>query len=298
MDLINEIRQKLAAGEAGWWYINSQNAYVFKDSDIYGVAIPYTHEKEINERFSNCRLQTYTTTLQSSSHTTKFLRLSCSVKSLRNEFATVCSHFIELGNNNDNRNSIISNPIQWWNKWCELMGNAIYNKQCYSVIAEMEAYLYLMSKGKKVEWTASICGSKDFESTNESFEVKSTIKRYDTKVEISGQHQLKTPKPTKLLFCRMEESPIGNSINDMLEKLVKYGLSESELEQQLQSMGFEYGQSIRDKKYKTLDKWIYDVDKDFPKITEKSFKEDKYPDGVEHIKYTINLSNLSHDNWD
>ena len=41
MDLVDTIREKFAAGgDFGWWPIENQDAFVFKDSEIFGVAIP------------------------------------------------------------------------------------------------------------------------------------------------------------------------------------------------------------------------------------------------------------------
>ena len=75
----------------------------------------------------------------------------------------------------------------------------------------------------------------------------------------------------------MEESLEGVSINDVKAILVSKGYDENKLEIELERQGFEKGTSIRNKKYKVLEKRKYEVNDSFPKIVQESFKDDKYP---------------------
>ncbi len=48
----------------------------------------------------------------------------------------------------------MAEPLDWWKKWRELMGNAISNKEAYSVIAEMMVLDDLYVNDNTIEWTA------------------------------------------------------------------------------------------------------------------------------------------------
>ena len=140
-----------------------------------------------------------------------------------------------------------------------------------------------------IEWTAVNAGSHDIEGYESSYEVKSTVKRYGATITIAGQHQLQSLKRLQLYFCRLEQSKSGISINDMKDKLVADGYDKDKIEQQLYQLGYERGASIREEKYKVDDK--------FPKITKASFKDDRIPESVIQITYTIDLDGLDYTVW-
>ncbi len=177
------------------------------------------------------------------------------------------------------------------------MGNAIHDKAPYSVLCEMVVLDYVRSFDPSAEWIAAISGTHDIESESHSYEVKSTIKRYGSSITVSSQYQLLTPKPLDLFFLRVEESPTGISINDMKLELVNKGYNESKLEGQLLKAGYELGASARNKKYSILEKRVYKVDDEFPKITEKTFKGDVAPKGISQITYVVDLEVPSFDIW-
>jgi hypothetical protein len=80
----------------------------------------------------------------------------------------------------------------------------------------------------------------------------------------------------------------------MKSKLISIGYDESLIESQLEQRGFMPGNSIRDKKYNLLEKRKYDVDDNFPRIVESSFKNDVYPKNIIKILYTIDLEGLDY----
>ena len=127
--------------------------------------------------------------------------------------------------------------------------------------------------------------------------MKSTVKRYGATVTIVGQHQLQSMKRLQLYFCRLEQSKSGISINDMKDKLVADGYDKDKIEQQLYQLGYEKGASIREEKYKVLEKRKYEVDDKFPKITKASFKDERIPESVIQITYTIDLDGLEYTVW-
>ena len=268
---------------------------VIRDNEGYGVAIEFDDIRDISEKFANSRL--FSRTLAIGGIEKKYLILSCMLDSLRYEFATVCAQFVEPGIDGIDRKNLMSEPLEWWKKWRELMGNTISNKEAYSVIAEMMVLDDLYTQDNTVEWTAVNSGSHDIEGNESSYEVKSTVKRYGATITISGQHQLQSLKRLQLYFCRLEESRTGISINDMKDRLVADGYDKDKIEQQLYQLGYERGASIREEKYKVLEKRKYEVDDTFPKITKASFKDDHIPESITQITYTIDLDGLEYTVW-
>lgn len=299
MELLEEIRECFASTQDGARIIKTlpaeYPAIVIRNNEGYGVAIEFNDSRDVSEKFANSRL--FTAILIIGGEEKKYLILSCMLDSLRYEFATVCAQFIEPGIDGIDRKNLIAQPLEWWKRWRELLGNAISNKEAYSVIAEMLVLDRIFVNDKSVEWTAINAGSHDIEGDNNSYEVKSTIKRYGSTITISGQHQLQSKKKLQIYFCRFEKSKEGISVNDLVKVLLSHGYDRDKLEKELYQLGYEKGSSIREVKYKVLEKRIYEVNDEFPKITNTSFKENHIPDSIIQITYTIDLDGLNYTVW-
>lgn len=299
MDLLKDIRNCFAGTQSGAWILGSlpskYPAHAIRYAGEYGVILNCDDELLVSEWFANCHF--YTKRLVINGVENNYLCLSSSVDSLRHEFAVVCAQFVDPGENGIERENLLSNPHEWWQNWKELMGNTIRSYKTYDVIAEMIALEYLYKRDTSIVWEAVTGGSHDIESASASYEVKSTIKKYDANITISGQHQLTRAKKLDLLFCRLEKSVSGVSIDDLYERLVQAGYDAYKLEQQLEQIGFEKGCSARAEKYRILEKRRYEVNEDFPKITDESFKGDRKPEGIVRITYTVNLDGISYTSW-
>lgn len=299
MNILDEIREYFASIKRGVREIKNVPkqfpAVVIRMNDEYGVAMLFDKEEDIYEKFANAKL--YSKEICIDGIVRKYLILSCFIENVRNEFATLCVQFIGPGENGEDRRKLLDNPIEWWKHWKELLGNSIYDRKPYSIIAEMLVLEHLYKMNKNVEWAAANSGSHDIEGDNESFEVKSTIKRYRSIITIAGQHQLFSKKKLYLYFCRLEESNTGLSVNDIKIKLTNLGYDDAKLEMQLVKQGYELGSSIRESKYKVLEKRKYFVDNNFPKITKDSFKDGIFPKSVVQITYSLDLDGIDYTVW-
>jgi len=302
MELLSEIREGFASMEYGFRPINSlpndYPAFIMREDGEYGVAVPCSKATvPINEHFANCRIRSRTYQLSGSDVAVDYICLTCSMINLRYEFATICAQFVDAGIEGNDRRELLLNPQKWWSDWKSLLGNSIHDKSAYSIIAEMLVLDTLFKNDNTVTWSAITAGSQDIESSSACYEVKSTIKKYDNTVTISSQHQLRSEKPLYLFFCRLEKSILGVSINDIKKSLVAHGYDDNLLETQLESYGYEKYASSRNEKYKVLEKKMFTVDDDFPQITLSSFKDNKLPESILHILYTVDLSGLPYKNW-
>ena len=298
MNVLEEIRDCFAALQPGYRRLNCTGeyaAYVIKDSGLYGVAFTFADYEIISEKFSSCRMISKEMFIESKQGT--YLLLMCDEYNLRYEFASLCAHFANPGESGRERKKIIADPRKWWESWCKLLGNKMSEKSAYAEIAEMIVLDHLFQHDKSVKWTAKQNGSHDIESDTGSFEIKSTVSRYETEITITGQHQLFSERKLELYFIRMEKSSAGISIDDMKEKLLSHGYDEGLLEDQLIKAGFEMGAGARKQKYKILEKRVYTVDDSFPKITNDSFVSGHMPESIIRITYTIDLNGIDYNVW-
>ena len=226
--------------------------------------------------------------------TKKYLVLSCSDEKYRNNFAELSCDFVNPGSDGSNRIKLLSDPLAWWSQWVGLLGDKKSNRKSYDIISELLALDFLYQKDDTVVWKAAEAGTHDIESATENFEVKSTIKKSETCITISNQHQLESANKLSLLFFRLEKSLSGVSINDVLKSLVIHGYDKGLIESQMMKKGYVKGSSIRDVKYKILEIRKFDVNEDFPKIVETSFKNNVFPKNIVKILYTIDLEGLDY----
>jgi hypothetical protein len=260
------------------------------------VAIPLDQDLVISERFSNVKLWSKDILIGNDERT--LLLLTSSIESSRNEFASVCAQFIDPGTGGTERMKLINNPAGWWNKWKTLLGNSVEEKATYSILGEILAYEKLISDGKNPVWSALKRSTHDLEMEDCSFEVKSTINRYETTVTINSQFQIQdTGKETSLIFCRFEPSETGISISDMVDRLVSRGIERELLNNGLEHMSLEEGCSARLEKYRLLEMRKYSINDSFPSINATSFKGDKIPEAVIQIIYKVDLISLEYENW-
>lgn len=267
-------------------------AFVFHQNQEYGIAVPYLGKELINEHFSDCRFYSQNLTIDNA--TQNYLVLSSTNESLHHEFGIFCIQFVDPGTNGEDRDNLLNAPIEWWQKWSELLGNTISDKAPYSVIAEMAILNFLYRNDKSIEWSPVNSGSNDIESPMAGFEVKSTISRYGSEITIAGQHQLLARNDLTLFFCRMEQSPKGLSIQSMSNVLIHNGYSKDKIEAQLKSLNYEAGSQTTKKSYKFLEVGKYPINAEFPRIVNDSFKIGHLPDGIIKITYSLSLAGLQH----
>lgn len=298
MDLVSEIRKLFAEVKDNnalslMTLVTQYPAWVIRKNGWYGIGIPNISNQTISERFSSVRI--WSQTMNIGGEEKNLLLLSSEIEYLRYEFAAVCAEFTDPGGDGELRRILTANPTQWWEKWRSLLGNSVQNKLAYSVLGEMLIYKHLLMNGEAAKWSAIEKSTHDIETNSRSYEVKSTIKRYESSVTINSQYQLKKPADgLYLCFCRFEESLAGKSIEDMANEIAALGDSYDQINIALEKMGFEKGSSARNKKYKLHEARKYEVNEKFPQITTDSFVDGKMPDGIVKLVYEVDLNGLNY----
>ena len=114
-ELVQEIKTHFATGLNGLRKIASlseeYSAYTYRNSGVYGLAIEYSDNKEINETANEVIYCTQTLLKETGEQ--KFLLLTCLDEEYRNQFAELSYSFITPGDNGENRKSILTDPISW-----------------------------------------------------------------------------------------------------------------------------------------------------------------------------------------
>ncbi len=267
-------------------------AWVFREDGRFGVAVPLVTKAWITEFFAGAKLGTVERDVGGRIRT--LLRLDSGCEALRNEFAVVCAQFIDPGLEGHERATLIADPLAWWNRWRQLLGNTNRNRQAYSALGELLSLERLRFKGVDARWVGPLQGSVDLEAKSASYEVKSTLSRYGSVVHIAGQFQLNRAKhmPLYLIHQRFEPSMIGDSIDSVVLRLVECGVPVEELEVLLARDGLHAGGATRTETYRLLESTIYAVNDEFPSITPSSFLAGVIPAGIVSIEYDVDLSAL------
>lgn len=268
-------------------------AWVFREGDRFGVAVECSEPLEISEGFAGAKLRTVERVVAGKHQ--RFLRLESSIEWLRNEFGLICEHMISVESGIAVRQALLADPLAWWQRWRHLLGNALVDKHGYDVLAELLALEALVIKGATYEWSGPFGGVVDIKTPTTDYEVKSTISRYGSVINISGQFQLaaSSGKPLKLIHFRFEPVNDGLSIDLICDRLIALGVDAVMLEGALQRLGMEAGCSARKEEYNLLEARSYTVDDSFPRISPASFIGGVLPEGVVQFEYRVDLSGLT-----
>lgn len=269
---------------------NETDCFAVNASGFKGIAIETNQEVLINESFNKVEILNCLIDIGGSSKKVVFL---CTKEhEMQEQYGLLCLDFVE------HKKIIQSDPMSWFNQWKELIGNIKQDKMVYDIIGEMKTLLLLAKQNTNLKWTASEIGTFDISCDQGFYEVKSTVSKTTQEVVIHNQYQLSTnglDKKLYLVFCKMEKSDSGDSIDSLVESLVKEGFSRTDLDNYLTSKGYGVGKSERKTTYMFHEIRKYLVDNDFPKITKESFVGHAFPIGITKLEYTISLDSLNYE---
>ena len=268
-------------------------AWIIKADGRIGVAIPYEGKKNFYGAFARVELER----IDSFRGDGYWLYLSMAIGEKKTsilQFASVCHDFVRTGDDGGIRRQIAAHPEKWWDSWCSLLGNATHEQMVHAVVGEMMVWSYLLKHGYKPKWTGSKRKCLDFVAGHRAWEIKSTLNRTELKVTVHGQYQLATNQgeSLELIFCRMEESERGISVNQLVEELESMDIDGCYLENELRALGLREGSIARDRRFRLLEARVYQIDEHFPVIRESSFVGGCLPKGIVQLDYTIDLANL------
>lgn len=199
----------------------------------------------------------------------------------------------------DMRQQFSTDPESCFKALAELFGNKYSEVPAYSLLAELQLAEMLMQHGKLTDVNAQWLGVEgnvhDFELDTCSIEVKSTKNRADELV-VSSQYQLRKTnnKPLYVAFFKYEFT--GNeSIETVMNNHAPNTPEYTALMAKLSEKGIEPGDIQWQQKFHQIqDVRFYEVDANFPKITENDFITGQFPIGIDKIVYHVNLNNINY----
>ena len=274
-------------------------AWVIRTKDSRGVAVPVSSYIEIDESFSNIRIQCDQYNFEGQP-IQFYLTLLSPINQNENydKYSAICFDFVNTTDGSERR-KLTENPFAWWQEWKTLIGNVNKSREAHSVIAEMISLQHILEIGETVIWEGPSGGTVDIRGTTFDCEVKSSLSRYSDEIELSSELQLKKGVlPLHLYYCAFEKSESGTSIEMMVKRLVDLGMDEGTIEESLKEIGLNKGKASRLEKYHLLKFWDFKIDDDFPRIVPESFKGDSLPRGIKKIRYTVDLDGIDHTNMD
>lgn len=304
MQLVEEIRSKfshLSLHASNFYPVESMPitapAWIIKINNEYAVGVEVNSDIKVNEKFSNVFY--YTKEFSINNNFKYLLVLSTISNNLRNEFAGVAAMFLEPGENDFKRREIIAEPLSWWEKWKDLLGNKNVDNTIQGVLGELIFFYYLkqryLDKVSLDNWTGPNSGSQDFILDNEKFEIKSTLIKYNDIITVSSQFQLNKKTDNTLVFVRLEETNEYNnssnsfSINSIMKDIEKLGVNYGDINTMIDNLGFKEHSQDRSKKFELLEMRSYPINEDFPII---SIHDITNSTNILQITYKINLSGL------
>ena len=271
-------------------------AWTVRLIDGYGVAIPYSGD-DMNENFANARIFSTDNIMTTAGVKQRSLVLTTESSDIEGPFASLCAEFIEPGQDGSARNIILCDPVAWWKKWKELLGNRSIDARIYDTLGELSVLYMLLKSGENAIWNGPDGASYDIETDNGFVEIKSTVSRRKKEISISNKFQLFPPeKPLNVILCVFEPTvQTGWSINNLIAKFDEIGYNTQLLNHKLAERGFEEGMSARNKTFILHEMLRYTVGPDFPRITPESFVDGIWPLGITDITYTVDLSNMPYE---
>lgn len=272
------------------------DAYFVREGDWKGVAIPITNkeiiEKDFLANFENIKICIQNKQQIVNGKQMYLLSLLTKKEIPIDNFILLCVDFIEPGKDGKNRKEMITNPQKWVNNWKDLLGNKSENDMDYSYLGELIVLNYLLQHDENVELTER--GSHDLETKDKNYEIKTTILRYTSTIEIHSQYQLRrlNHNPLELYFVRLENSMEGVSINSIVKEIQNKNYDIERIMKKIKDVSTV----SREKKYKVLEVRKYDINEEFPQITSNSFKNNSIPENIINIKYVIDLEGIKYEN--
>lgn len=173
--LVDEIRKNWESDIIGFAHIlptlkqSDYPIWTIRLSDGYGVAIPYPGTTEINEVFSNARIYSSDRIMVTPEKMQNVLVLTTDCANIEGPFSALCAEMIDPGKNGENRKTIISNPVEWWKKWKELLGNRNVDERIYDVLGELCVLQNLAKSGEAANWNGPDGVSYDIEAIKPCF---------------------------------------------------------------------------------------------------------------------------------
>jgi hypothetical protein len=146
-------------------------------------------------------------------------------------------------------------------------------------------------------WTGPQGNRHDFEFFNAAVEVKATTNHNNMVVSFHGSRQLEKTEqsPLYVVAYQIENTPTGQSISALLQRLYDAGVSRLDLLSRLQCVGYFEGDSEHygEHRFQVLSTKVFEVEDDFPRITHDTLVDPLMLDMISGLQYSVDLGHLT-----
>lgn len=187
--------------------------------------------------------------------------------------------------------------IERYQSWREFIKLLSLPKTDVGLLGELFLLNYLIDQNisNVQSWTGPEFSTHDFNLGDKFVEVKTTTNKYKNLISINGVLQLNNNDSLALCFIRVEKNMAnGNSLKDLVKQIAEKlnSVDRSIFDNKLRRFNAILENS--NEKYIATKVNVYEVDENFPKINENSFKNNRVPKGISYLSYMVDLSNLEY----
>jgi hypothetical protein len=186
--------------------------------------------------------------------------------------------------------------------WRELLGGSrqIWTQArlagLYGELSVLE-HLLAVDPGATETWVGPTGAAQDFRRHPHALEVKATTAAIGRSVRIHGIDQLERPGTGMLALVWTRLAPLPRGEGDDIPSIVERCLtkaSSASLLARLDQSGLPSlsATELRDASFKIVERRVYDVNPDFPRITSERFIGGAVPAGVSNVVYTVDLDTV------
>lgn len=215
-------------------------------------------------------------------------------------FTQFVSELVEPLKGSDRPAVVIRQSLERWRRMFQLGRGALALEARAGLFAEMHQLSRLLDLHGPSALEAWIGPSKethDFRAEGVAIEVKGSVKKEGRRTSISSIGQLDPPAGVDLYlrFVALDLDDTGESLPDIIDKLIRADVSAASLHEKLIEAGYSqvHEDQYRETRFIVRESLLYDVSEiHFPKITSTSFAGHiGLPPGVAAVSYTIDLTN-------
>ncbi|GEN89789.1 PD-(D/E)XK motif protein [Oceanobacillus sojae] len=272
------------------------HTFLYKTYTNFGVVITVDQNIRLNEKFNQLNFYTEEGTL--SGEKTNLLHLTLNSLDYFEQFIIIAADFIE----SSKRTTLENNPLEWWNHWKELIGNAVVEKSTYNILGELLVLNYLQEKcsSSKPKWLGYTGSTFDISTVDKTIEVKASINKFDNNITISNQYQLNTELINEFYVLNFEASANDNgiSIDDAVTRLNLNGYPLKDIEIGLQTHSIPKNASARREKYILLTCKKYILQEAISDEIRQAMDNFFDFDIVRKVNVELDLANIEHEKID
>lgn len=227
-----------------------------------------------------------------------FVDVACQLPHLHGLFSTVAAEMIEAVPGSANASAACRRILDRWRELLERVPTIrLSDEELIGLLGELLVLRDLLKRSPdavNLWWGPVDRDRHDFRGNSKAIEVKSTRSRQGRRCQIHGHDQLEVPADGELYlsFLRFEPDNRGLSLPGIVGELRELTADRAELERRLALAGIPAGTEAeyREQSFTPVERRMYQVDGDFPRIVSETFAGGAPPANVTDIRYKIDLS--------